>query len=147
MKTRYYIDEKESLVIIDYDKIVDYAKRNKVQAGSIDILADSDNISHKQRMYFFGLIVDKIYNEFIRRGNDEVTKSIVKKFLHSQWLHTEEFCPITGKYEKHDISLSNSSKGLDKETFNEKKLLIQKWGAEKMGIDIPDPDPNWRMSK
>ncbi len=146
MKTRYYFDEHDNFHLIDKDKIVNYLRRKKVKSGDCDFTPDSENISHQQRKYFFGLVAKRINEKFRSDGND-VNISEVVDFLKEQFLNFEKFCPITGRYIKVTYSLSNSSKALSREIFQEKKMLIQQWGLDKLGIDIPDPDPNWKVYK
>jgi len=147
MKTRYYINEHDKLVIVDFDKLEQHLRNKKVQSGDCDFTPDSENISHQQRKYFYGLIAEMICNEFRDRGNDVDKIKDVIPFIKNQWMYYEKFCPITGMYIKVLYSLSNSSKALSREIFQEKKMLIQQWGLEKLGIDIPDPDPNWKVYK
>lgn len=146
MKTTYYFDEENKFHIANLDKVIQVLGKKKVLNGDVEFIGNSDNISHQQRKYFFGSIVKDIQMEFVRRGND-VTAQTVKEFLQRQFLFREKLCDITGQYVKSFISLSNSDKALSKEEFQQKKELIQQWAAEKLEIDIKDPDANWKMYK
>jgi hypothetical protein len=71
----------------------------------------------------------------------------VVNFLKDKFLYYEKMCPITGKYIKIPYSLGNNDEGLPIEIFTEKKELIQQFGAEILDIQIPEPNPNYKMYK
>ena len=112
------------------------------------LITDIDNnITNNQRRYFFGVVVSLIQKKFIELGT-QCTKEQVVDFLKDKFLFTEEYSPLTNSIVKTQISLSNTSEGLSKEVFSEKKEEIQQWCAEKLdGLIIPDPNPNYKMYK
>jgi len=112
------------------------------------LLTDIDNnISNNQRRYFFGVVVSLIQKKFIELGT-QCTKEQVVDFIKDKFLFTEEYSPLTNSIVKSYISLSNSSDGLSKEVFTQKKSEIQQWCAEKLdGLQIPEPNENLKVYK
>jgi hypothetical protein len=147
MKGRYYFDERGEFTIPEFEKVKDNLRNKKMQTGDWDFTPDSENITHQQRKYFYGLLAKLIKERFYELGNDEVTIKDTVHFLKDNFLFYEKICPITGKYIKVHYSLGDNDDGLPREIFSEKKELIQKFGAEKLDINLPDPDPNWKMFK
>lgn len=105
-----------------------------------------NRITHNQRKYFFGVIVNALYAFFNSTGN-EVTKADVYDFLKERFLFREKMCPISHRFIRVYISLSDKEGSMTREEFTEKKEAIQRWGAETLRLDLPDPDPAWRMYK
>lgn len=106
----------------------------------------SDGITNQQRRYFYGVVVDVLHSFFTSTG-EEYSKQDIVDFLKDRFLFREKMCPIGRSYLKVPISLGKNERGMTMEEFQEKKEAIQRWGAEKLGLDIPDPDPNYRMYK
>ena len=103
-------------------------------------------ITHQQRKYFYGVVVDILY-EFFKQSGDEYDKADIVDFLKDRFMYREKMCKISRMYLKVPISLGNNDRGMTMEEFQEKKEAIQRWAIERLGIDIPEPDPNWRVYK
>lgn len=98
----------------------------------------SDNISHRQRKYFFGVVVKTLQVGFANQGMALKQQDIID-YLKDRFIFRETPNPIYGEMLKVPISLSNSDKGLTKPEFNTMKELIQEHAATEWGIIIPDP--------
>ena len=118
-------------------------------AGTITFEPHKNSISHNQRKYFYGVIVDILHAFFVSTGErpEEVKKEDVLDFIKDRFLFREKLCPIANRYIKVYISLSANKGGMTMEEFTEKKEAIQQWAMEKLNLDIPEPDKNWRMYK
>lgn len=142
-----FIDENGKLQITHQARFVKAIAAFPNTPVEIVVSPVRNGITHKQRRYFFGVIVDLLHSFFEGTGV-RCTKQDVLDLLKDRFLYREHLCPITSKYLKVPISLSNSEKAMTKEEFQKAKEAIQQWGAETLGgLDIPDPDPQWRMYK
>lgn len=142
-----YIDANGTLQISGNDALKAAIKANPNTAVVGKISPFRNTISGAQRRYFFGVIADILLAFFKSTGVD-CTKDDVVDLLKDRFLFREQMCPITGRYNKKPISLSDREKSLTREEFSEKKESIQRWAAESLnGLYIPDPDPNWRLYK
>jgi len=141
------IDDNGTLVLHDRPAFAATLACFPGTAGRIVFEPHRNVISHNQRKYFFGVIVDILHAFFVTTGEDNVTKADVYDFLKERFLFREKMCPITHKYIKVPISMSDKDGSMDMKEFSEKKEAIQKWGSTTLGIDIPEPDKNWRMYK
>lgn len=146
IKTPAFIDEHGKLQLQHRDSFAATIACFPNHAGTLIFEPHKNRISHNQRKYFFGVIVDLLEAFFTSTGV-ECTKQDVLDLLKQNFLFREKLCPITNKYMRVPISMSDSEGGMDMKEFTEKKDAIQKWGAEVLKIEIPDPDKNWRMHK
>ena len=106
---------------------------------TITIEPVSDNISHRQRKYFFGVVVRALQLGFTERGIPLKQQDIID-YLKDKFIFRETPNPLYGEMLKVPISLSNSDKGLTKPEFNAMKEQIQEFAATEWGIIIPDPN-------
>jgi hypothetical protein len=106
---------------------------------TLTIEAVTDNISHQQRKYFFGVVVDKIRLGFLDKGIITSVEEI-RALLNELFIHRLEYNPVLDTTLKVPISLSNSSKGIDKAEFNAIKEHIQRHAMQEWSIEIPDPN-------
>jgi hypothetical protein len=147
MQTTYYFDDRDEFIIADFAKIKTFLHGKKMQSGDVEFIPHSENITHQQRKYFYGLLAKMICERLNFLGTNSVTVPDVVNFLKDKFLYYEKMCPITGKYIKIPYSLGNNDEGLPIEIFTEKKELIQQFGAEILDIQIPEPNPNYKMYK
>lgn len=117
--------------------------------GTISFEPHRNSISHNQRKYFYGVVVEILHSFFVSTGErpEETTKEDVMDFIKDRFLFREKLCPITSRYIKVYISLSANKGSMTMEEFTEKKEAIQQWAMEKLRLEIPEPDKNWRMYK
>jgi hypothetical protein len=103
------------------------------------IEAMPNRISHQQRKYFFGVVVDRIRLGFLDKG---IITSVdeIRALLNELFIHRLEYNPVLDTTLKVPISLSNSSKGIDKAEFNAIKEHIQRHAMQEWSIEIPDPN-------
>lgn len=146
IKTPAFIDENGKLQLQHRDSFASTIACFPNTAGTLIFEPHRNRISHNQRKYFFGVIVDLLEGFFTASGT-ECTKQDVLDMLKDRFLFREKLCPITHKYIRVPISMSAAEGGMDMKEFSEKKEAIQKWGAEVLHLEIPDPDKNWRMYK
>jgi hypothetical protein len=106
---------------------------------NLTIEPETNNISHAQRKYFFGVVVDRIRLGFLDKGII-TTVDEVRALLNELFIHRLEYNPVLDTTLKVPISLSNSSKGIDKAEFNAIKEHIQRHAMQEWSIDIPDPN-------
>lgn len=106
----------------------------------------SDGITANQRNYFFGVIVNILHSFFVTSGT-RCDKSDVVDYIKDKWLFRESFSPLCSSIIKTPISLSDSSGGMTKKEFSEKKEQIQEFAATVLDVVIPDPLPNYKMYK
>jgi hypothetical protein len=99
----------------------------------------TDNISHQQRKYFFGVVVDRIRLGFLDKGIITSVEEI-RALLNELFIHRLEYNPVLDTTLKVPISLSNSSKGIDKAEFNAIKEHIQRHAMQEWSIEIPEPN-------
>lgn len=98
----------------------------------------TDNISHRQRKYFFGVVIKELIVGFADKGIT-VTSNEVRTLLEDLFIYREEYNPILDTTLKARISFSASKKGITREEFNKVKESIQRHAATEWGIIIPDP--------
>jgi hypothetical protein len=106
---------------------------------NLTIEPETNNISHAQRKYFFGVVVDRIRLGFLDKGII-TTVDEVRALLNELFIHRLEYNPVLDTTLKVPISLSNSSKGIYKAEFNAIKEHIQQHAATEWSIEIPDPN-------
>jgi len=106
---------------------------------NLTIEPETNNISHAQRKYFFGVVVDRIRLGFLDKGII-TTVDEVRALLNELFIHRLEYNPVLDTTLKVPISLSNSSKGIDKAEFNAIKEHIQRHAMQEWSIEIPDPN-------
>jgi len=99
----------------------------------------TNNISHQQRKYFFGLVIKTIQLGFAQKGIAVKTEEI-RTLLEDLFIYREEYNPILDTTLKARISFSDSLKGITKEEFNKIKEAIQHHAATEWNIIIPDPN-------
>jgi hypothetical protein len=146
ISTTGFIDEQGKLQIAERDRFIEAVAAHPGTSVVITVDKIRNGISHRQRAYFYGVIVEVLHGFFQGTGV-ECTKDDVMNLLKDRFLFREQLCPITSKYMKVYISMSSNEGAMDMVEFTEKKEAIQRWGAEKLNLEIPDPDPNWRMYK
>ena len=105
----------------------------------LTIEPETNNISHQQRKYFFGVVVDRIRLGFLDKGI-VTTVDEIRALLNELFIHRLEYNPVLDTTLKVPISLSNSSKGIDKAEFNAIVNLIQQHAMQEWSIEIPDPN-------
>lgn len=101
--------------------------------------------THQQIKTIFGLVVAGVLNVFEDNGWDSsillnterptgipVSKELLKEYFYA-------VCPI---YDNNENRITLSKTTIDKaaQFINE----TRNWAASQWGIDIPDPDPNWK---
>lgn len=106
---------------------------------NLTIEPETNNISHAQRKYFFGVVVDRIRLGFLDKGI-VTTVDEIRALLNELFIYRLEYNPVLDTTLKVPISLSNSSKGIDKAEFNDIKERIQHHAITEWGIEIPDPN-------
>jgi len=106
---------------------------------NLTIEPETNNISHQQRKYFFGVVVDRIRLGFLDKGII-TTVDEIRALLNELFIHRLEYNPVLDTTLKVPISLSNSSKGIDKAEFNSIVNLIQQHAMQEWSIEIPDPN-------
>ena len=125
----------------------DIRQKIKVWEGRavvLEIYLQSDRITHNQRKYFYGVIVNVLLQFYLDNGY-EVDHQDVVDHLKDKFMYQMKLSSITGEYVKVPISLSDSDEGMNQEEFQEKKEQIQRYYSG--SVDIPDPDKNWRLWK
>lgn len=147
IETSAFIDIHGVLQIHDREKFSRALKGQPNTPGTITFEPIKNKITHAQRKYFYGVIVEILQAFFITTGDDEVKKIDVMDLLKDRFLFREKMCPITHKYMKVPISLSDNEGSMTRAEFTEKKEAIQKWAMETLELELPEPDPNWRMYK
>lgn len=109
------------------------------------IVKISPNKTHKQIKTIFGLVLTMIVEEFNNNGWDssmilnlskptgvEISKNLLKEYFYA-------VCPISDD-EGNNVTLSSASiEQARKFIDNVRNFAVSQWG-----INIPDPDPNWR---
>jgi len=99
----------------------------------------TDNISHQQRKYFFGVVISDLQSGFANKGI-AVSVQELRTLLETLFMFREEYNPILDTTLKARISLSNSPKGISKEEFNTIKNAIQQHAATEWDIYVHDPN-------
>jgi hypothetical protein len=85
------------------------------------------------------VVVDRIRLGFLDKGII-TTVDEVRALLNELFIHRLEYNPVLDATLKVPISLSNSSKGIDKAEFNAIKDHIQRHAMQEWSIEIPDPN-------
>ena len=127
--------------VLDLDKnaLTRQLKGLKDGQYQLTIEPETNNISHQQRKYFFGVVVDRIRLGFLDKGIITTVEEI-RALLNELFIHRLEYNPVLDTTLKVPISLSNSSKGIDKAEFNAIKEHIQRHAMQEWSIEIPDPN-------
>lgn len=99
----------------------------------------TDNISHAQRKYFFGVVIQDLQSGFANKGI-AVSVQELRTLLETLFMFREEYNPVLDTTLKARISLSNSPKGISKEEFNTIKNAIQQHAATEWDIYVHDPN-------
>jgi hypothetical protein len=99
----------------------------------------TDNISHQQRKYFFGVVISDLQSGFANKGI-AVSVQELRTLLETLFMFREEYNPVLDTTLKARISLSNSPKGISKEEFNTIKNAIQQHAATEWDIYVHDPN-------
>ena len=106
---------------------------------TITIEPVTDNISHQQRKYFFGVVIQDLQSGFANKGI-AVSVQELRTLLETLFMFREEYNPILDTTLKARISLSNSPKGISKDEFNTIKNAIQQHAATEWDIYVHDPN-------
>ena len=99
----------------------------------------TDNISHQQRKYFFGVVISDLQSGFANKGI-AVSVQELRTLLETLFMFREEYNPVLDTTLKARISLSNSPKGINKDEFNTIKNAIQQHAATEWDIYVHDPN-------
>jgi hypothetical protein len=99
----------------------------------------TDNISHQQRKYFFGVVISDLQSGFANKGI-AVSVQDLRTLLETLFMFREEYNPVLDTTLKARISLSNSPKGISKDEFNTIKNAIQQHAATEWDIYVHDPN-------
>lgn len=99
----------------------------------------TDNISHQQRKYFFGVVISDLQSGFANKGI-AVSVDELRTLLETLFIFREEYNPVLDTTLKARISLSNNPKGISKEEFNTIKNAIQQHAATEWDIYVHDPN-------
>lgn len=140
------IDDKGKLQLTHREKFAAAIAAHPGKAVEITVAPVRNGISHRQRKYFFGVVCD-ILQLFFESTGITCTKQNVADLLKDRFLFREVLCPITGRFIKIPISLSDSEGAMTKEEFQKAYAEITQWASEKLNLEIPSPDPNWKMYK
>lgn len=106
---------------------------------TITIEPVTDNISHQQRKYFFGVVISDLQSGFANKGI-AVSVQELRTLLETLFMFREEYNPVLDTTLKARISLSNSPKGISKDEFNTIKNAIQQHAATEWDIYVHDPN-------
>jgi len=99
----------------------------------------TDNISHRQRKYFFGVVISDLQSGFANKGI-AVSVQELRTLLETLFMFREEYNPVLHTTLKARVSLSNSPKGISKDEFNTIKNAIQQHAATEWDIYVHDPN-------
>ena len=106
---------------------------------TITIEPVTDNISHQQRKYFFGVVISDLQSGFANKGI-AVSVQELRTLLDELFMFREEYNPVLDTTLKARISLSDSPKGITKDEFNTIKNAIQQHAASEWDIYVHDPN-------
>lgn len=112
----------------------------------VTVATAAANITANQRNYFYGVVVETL-RVFFSAGGEKYDKETIVEFLKDKFLFREKMNPIGNRYIKVPISLSNSDTAMTIEEFTDKKEDIQRWAAQTLNLDIPDPDKDFIYHK
>lgn len=139
-----FIDAHGKLKLTHAEKFAAVLACHPNTPGTVTFEPHRSGISHQQRKYFFGVVCEVLVGFFESTGI-RCTKQDVLIFLKDRFLFREVLSPIDGRFMKVPISLSAGEKALTKDEFNKCYEAIVEWAATKLGLDIPPPDPNYKM--
>ena len=105
----------------------------------LTIEPETNNISHAQRKYFFGVVISDLQSGFANKGI-AVSVQELRTLLETLFMFREEYNPVLDTTLKARISLSNSPKGISKDEFNTIKNAIQQHAATEWDIYVHDPN-------
>jgi len=138
-KIEMYCSVVKGVLDLDKNALTRQLKGLKDGQYQLTIEPETNNISHQQRKYFFGVVVDRIRLGFLDKGIITTVEEI-RALLNELFIHRLEYNPVLDTTLKVPISLSNSSKGIDKAEFNTIVNLIQQHAMQEWSIEIPDPN-------
>lgn len=118
-----------------------FALQLKTLSGPVKVTVEElrETITDKQRRYFFGVVVSSLVAAFKELGHDH-TKADVLEFLKERFLFREKINKVSNAYVKVPISLSKKDDALTKPEFEAFKFDIQRWAAEILNVQIPEPN-------
>jgi hypothetical protein len=89
--------------------------------------------SSQQNRYYWGVIVDEIRHELLRRGN-RFDSDTIHEFLKQKFNSAKVVVETTGEL----IEIGKSTTEMNKDEFTEYIERIREWAAQSLEITIPD---------
>jgi len=133
-----FTDSSGRLQIPSREAFLEALRAHPDLSGEIIFQPYHNGISNRQRRYFYGVVVEVLHGFFLSTGVS-CSKQDVVEMLKDKFMFREKLCPITSRYVKVPISLSANDGAMTKEEFQDKKEAIQRWAAEVLSVDVPNP--------
>jgi hypothetical protein len=89
--------------------------------------------STQQNRYYWGVIVDEIRHELLRRGN-RFDAETIHEFLKQKFNSVKVVVETTGEL----IEMGKSTTEMNKDEFTEYIERIREWAAQSLELNIPD---------
>lgn len=98
--------------------------------------------SNPQNAYLWGLVYPHLVAGFKDIGHEDVNKDIIHKWALEKFLDDEDF-QVSSPHSGEVIQMRKTTTKLTTTQMMGYIASLQKFGAEFLGINIPDPDPIW----
>ena len=99
-----------------------------------------------QNAYLWGLVYPVLLAGFKDAGHEDIDIDMIHRWAKERFIDKEGFeiaSPISGEM----ISLRKSTKKMTTTEMMGYIAALQKFGAEFLGVNIPDPDPLWNLTE
>lgn len=127
------IDQYGKLTIFQEDQLKEWIKGNSDKQVVLSISIKKNDRSNNQNKYYWKVVVGLVQEAMNYLGND-FSKEETHDFLKKEFNWTE-----TELKEGHWIKVPRSTTKLTTIEFMDYVLKIQQFGADMLGIYIPDP--------
>ena len=126
------VDDTGKLTIYARGELDKWIESNKGASVTLSVKAVKKKRSNNQSAYYWGVCVDMVQVAMNSHGND-FSKETVHEFLKKEFNSKE--IEVDGNY----MNIPDSTTNMSTTDFMDYILKIQQFGADVLGIYIPDP--------
>lgn len=126
----------------DREKMIEDLKQFKLKRVVFEIYRFVKKRSNPQNAYYWSVVVPILMDGFKGVGHFDLTTSAsVHNWMKATYLRDIVESEIEGV---ESLQTIRSTSDLNSIEFYDIMEELQRFGAEFLGVNIPDPDPNWR---
>lgn len=135
------VDINGTMLIDNRSRMVEDLKQFKLRRIVIEIYQKVKKRTSPQNAYYWAVVVPILTRGFLDVGYSGMTDKKTHSWMKRKYLLGEEVSDIE---EMPAIEIIGSTTKLDVIRFFEIMEDLQRFGAQILGVKIPDPDKNWR---